>query len=513
MSVNVKELMEQSAKYNQLREAVSFRGNALSYGEAWVRGIRLANGLLSLGVEPGDRVGVLESNCLEAADFYQAGAIGNFVRVPLYARNSPDIHLHMLENTQCKALLVSPEYCHEIEGIEASLPDLKIIVRDDSYHTWLSDQSDEDPGVEISSDDYFIIRHTGGTTGKPKAVAYTHRGWIDACRDWFYIFPQLLPGDGCLHVGPISHASGYQYLPTWLGGGCNVMVDHFDVDETLEMISSGKVSYVQLVSTMVRSIVQHPKAKSTNFSGLKCVLVGAGPSQDATILAARELMGDVLYQGYGQTEVLPVAFMGPEQWFADIEGSEPLRACGTRLPYALIDIWGDDNKPLPIGEVGEIVAKTDGQMFGFWNNPEATGERIVNGWVKTGDIGRIDKNGYVYLLDRSDDMIISGGYNIWPSEIENVVASHPKVKEVVAFGIPDEKWGETPCVVCVVEQMEAVDASEVRHMVEKALGSYKKPSQVHFQCEPLPKTPAGKLKRKDVREPYWAGAGRRIFGS
>lgn len=511
--MNVKELMWQSVKYNSNRAAITFRGETLTFSEAWERGVKLANGLASLGVQPGDRIGVLESNCLEAADLFQAGAIGNYVRVPLYARNSSDVHLHMLANTQCKVLLVSPEYYSEVEAIKDQLPDLKVIVRDANYKAWLVEQSDIDPDVNISQDDYFIIRHTGGTTGKPKAVAYTHRAWNDACRDWFYIFPQLLPGDGCLHVGPISHASGYQYLPTWFGGGRNVMVDHFDVDETLEMITSGKISYMQLVSTMVRAIVQHPKASITDFSGLKCVLVGAGPSQDATVLAARELMGDVLYQGYGQTEVLPVAFMGPEQWFAKVEGSEPLRACGTRLPFALIDIWDEENNPVPLGEVGEIVAKTDGQMISFWQNPEVTSERIVNGWIKTGDIGRIDKNGYVYLLDRSDDMIISGGYNIWPSEIENVIASHPKVKESVAFGIPHEKWGETPCVVCVVEEIDDLTETEVIEMIEHALGSYKKPSKIKFQIEALPKTPAGKLKRKDVREPYWAGVGRRIGGS
>ena len=152
-------------------------------------------------------------------------------------------------------------------------------------------------------------------------------------------------------------------------------------------------------------------------------------------------------------------------------------------------------------------------MSSFWNNPEATAERIVDGWIKTGDIGRIDKNGYVYLIDRGDDMIISGGYNIWPSELENVIAGHPKVLEVAVVGVPDEKWGETPCAICVIQENSAVTEGEIRDLVAETLGSYKKPSIVQFRTSPLPKSPVGKVKRKDLREPFWVGAERRIAGS
>lgn len=291
------------------------------------------------------------------------------------------------------------------------------------------------------------------------------------------------------------------------------MVDHFEVESTLAIIEKERIAYTQWVSTMLRAIIQNPASRARDLSSLKCILIGAAPVQDSTILAARELFGDVLYQGYGQTEVLPVAFMGPQQWFAQVEGSNPLRACGMPLPYAQIQIWDDDNKSLPVGEVGEIVAKTDGQMSCFWNNPEATAERIVDGWIKTGDIGRIDKNGYVYLIDRGDDMIISGGYNIWPSELENVIAGHPKVIEVAVVGVPDEKWGETPCAIVVVRDDSLVTESEIRDLVAEVLGSYKKPSIVQFRTTALPKSPVGKVKRKDLREPFWVGIDRRVAGS
>lgn len=512
--MDVKRLMSRAALHFSDREAVVHGERRMTFREAWTRGVQLANGLFTLGLDPGDRIAVLEDNSIEAADTFQGAAAGNFVRVPLYARNDRDSHLHMMRHTNCRALLVSEKYANEVAELEKELPDMMhVIVRDESYEPWLARQSDAEPAVSVEPDDWFIIRHTGGTAGKPKAVAYSHKSWLAAGRDWFYIFPAVEPGDKCLHVGPISHASGYQYLPVWLAGGCNVMVDHFDVDETMRLIEEERIKYTLFVPTMLQTILRDPVARGRDYSSLKCILVGSSPIQDTTAVAARELFGDVLYQGYGQTEALPIAFMGPRQWFAQVEGSTPLRACGMPLPFAMVDIWDEDNRPLPPEEIGEIVAKTDGQMTAFWNNPEATQERIVDGWIKTGDIGRIDKNGYLYLLDRSDDMIISGGYNIWPTELENVIANHPEVIEVAVFGVPHDKWGETPFAVCVVKDPARVTESEVIQMVADALGSYKKPSGVRICTEPLPKTPVGKIKRKAMREPYWSGHDRRISGS
>jgi len=268
-----------------------------------------------------------------------------------------------------------------------------------------------------------------------------------------------------------------------------------------------------MVPTMANALVRDNTARGRDFSRLKCILIAAAPIADATALAAREVFGDVLYQGYGQTEVLPVAMMGPSAWFAEIEGSTPLRACGMPLPFAQIQIWDEDNNELPRGEVGEIVARSDGQMVGFWNNPEATAERIVRGWVKTGDMGRLDANGYLYIVDRSDDMIISGGYNIWPMELENVISDHEAVIEVAVFGVPHEKWGESPYAVCVVAEAALVSEDEIISLCADRLGSYKKPVGVRFQTAPLPKSPVGKIKRKDLREPFWEGHDRRVSGS
>ena len=512
--MDVRTLMRRAAQHYSDFEAIVHNDIRLTFAQAWERGVRLANGLLAMGLKPGDRVGVLEDNSVEAADLFQAAAIANLVRVPLYPRNGRPAHTHMLGHTNCRALLVSEHLAHEVEGMQQELPDLEhIFVRDAGYEDWLAVQSAKDPDMVIAPDDYFIIRHTGGTTGLSKGVAYTHKAWLAAGRDWFYSFPPVEPGDKCLHLGPISHGSGYQYLPMWLSGGCNIMLDHFETGHTLHVIEQECINFLFMVPTMVNAVVHDNDARGRDFSSLKCLLVAAAPIQDATALAAREIFGDVLYQGYGQTEVLPVSMMNSNQWFVDVAGSNPLRSCGLALPFSEVEIWDEDNNPVAPNEVGEIVARSDGMMSEFWNNPEATAERIVNGWIKTGDLGKLDTNGYLYVVDRADDMIISGGFNIWPAELENVLAGHADVLEVAVFGVPHERWGETPHALCVVSEGSSVTAEELTELVSNDLGSYKKPGGVTLTTEPLPKSPVGKIKRKDLREPFWVGVDRRVSGS
>jgi acyl-CoA synthetase (AMP-forming)/AMP-acid ligase II len=513
--MDVRTQMRSAVGYYAGREAVVAAGRRLSFAQAWERGVRMANGLLSLGLRAQDRVGVLEDNTVEASDFFLGAAIANLVRVPLYPRNARASHTHMLGHTGCRAVVVGEKYLPEIEGLQRELPELQhIVVRDGAYETWLAAQSPVDPDPPIAPEDIYIIRHTGGTTGRSKGVAYTHRSWLAAGRDWFYLYPPVVPGDSCLHVGPISHGSGYLFVPIWLGGGRNVMLDRFDPAAVLDVFERERIGYVFIVPTMLNAINRVPGIETRRFPDMKCMTVAAAPIADDTALRAYATFGDALYQGYGQTEVLPVAMMGPRQWFAkDVPGSNPLRACGMPLPFAQLQIWDEENRPVKPGELGEIVAKCDGQMTGFWNDPAATAERMVDGWVKTGDVGYLDANGYLYMVDRVGDMIVSGGFNIYPAELENVLAGHPDVVEVAVFGIPHERWGETPCAVCCVRPGARVSEGELIELCGERLGSYKRPGKVVLREDPLPKTPVGKIRRKELREPFWAGHARRVAGS
>jgi acyl-CoA synthetase (AMP-forming)/AMP-acid ligase II len=509
--------MRQSAQFNAKRLAIVHNDTELTFAEAWDRAKRMANGLLAMGLRPGDRVGVLEDNSIEAQDFFAGAAIAGLVRVPLYARNAPESHHHMLSHTGCRALVVAEQYVADVSTIRETLPDLgTVFVRDGSYESWLGEQSAVDPNVDIAPDDWYIVRHTGGTTGKSKGVAYTHRSWLAAGRDWFYNFPPMQAGDSCLHVGPISHGSGYLYTPTWLSGGTNVLLDHFDPSETLDVMESRGIGYMFLVPAMLNSIVREPSARTREWSKLKVIQIGGAPINDDTALLGRDVFGDVLYQGYGQTEALPVCMMGPTEWFSEVAGSNPLRSAGRALPFAYLQIRDTDDHSvaLPIGEEGEIAISCDGQMLGFWDNEEATAERLTSdGFVLTGDIGRLDENGYLYVLDRKDDMIISGGFNIWPAELENVIQNHPEIIEVAVVAVPNHRWGEAPMALCVVREGATVTEAEVIALCVEHLGSYKKPAKVEFRHEALPKSPVGKLQRKVLREPYWAGFDRRVSGN
>ena len=509
--------MRQSAQFNAKRLAIVHGDVELTFAQAWDRGIRMANGLLAMGLRPGDRVGVLEDNSIGAQDFFAGAAIAGLVRVPLYARNSVESHEHMLGHTGCRGLVVAEKYVADVSAVLPRLQDLvTMFVRDDSYETWLAEQSARDPDVAITPDDWYIVRHTGGTTGKSKGVAYSHRSWLAAGRDWFYNFPPMQVGESCLHVGPISHGSGYLYTPTWLSGGTNVLLDRFDPAQTLDLMEDRGIGYMFLVPAMLNSLVREPSARRRDWSKLKVIQIGGAPINDDTALLGREVFGEVLYQGYGQTEALPVCMMGPTEWFAKVDGSNPLRSAGRALPFAYLQIRNADDHTVtvPIGEEGEIAISCDGQMLGFWENDDATAERLTpDGFVLTGDIGRLDENGYLYVLDRKDDMIISGGFNIWPAELENVIQNHPEIIEVAVVAVPDERWGEAPMALCVVALDAGVTEADVIALCVDHLGSYKKPSRVEFRHEPLPKSPVGKLQRKVLREPYWTGHDRRVAGN
>ena len=295
-----------------------------------------------------------------------------------------------------------------------------------------------------------------------------------------------------------------------------MLLDHFDPGDTIEVMESEGVAYMFLVPAMLNALARHPTAGERDWSRLSVLQIGGAPINDDTALLARDVFGDVLYQGYGQTEALPVCMMGPQEWFSSVEGSNPLRSAGRALPFAYLQIRDaeDPSVELPIGSEGEIAIKCDGQMLEFWDNEEATAERMTSdGFVLTGDIGRLDENAYLYVLDRKDDMIISGGYNIWPAELENVIHNHPAVVEVAVVAAPHERWGETPIALCVVADGADVSADDIIGLCARELGSYKKPTAVEFRTDPLPKSPVGKLQRKVLREPYWAGFDRRVSGN
>lgn len=511
--MDVPSLMRQALTFNVDRPAVITENETLTFAQMWDRGVRLANGLIELGVEPGDRVAGLEENNLGAADLFLGSAIAGAVRVPLYARNRRLSHGQMIEQTQSKVVVTDHTFIDDVHGLDREIETLDhILDRGDDYEQWLMSQSGEDPMVEVRPNDWYIIRHSAGTTGRPKGVGYTQHDWLVNCRNWYYRLPNLEVESVVGHAGPISHASGYLFLPAWLHGSTNGAFGAFDAAKVLDMMQRHRVTHAFAAPSMLAALAAHPGADTGDWSALQCLLIGGAPSTDATILAGRRVFGDVLYQVFGQTEAVPLTIMTPSEWFAEAPGSTPLRAAGRPLPFAQVEIRDEAGVAVPLGEIGEICAKVEAQLRGFWNDDAATADRLVDGWIHTRDIGRIDTNGYLYVLDRADDMIVSGGFNIWPAELETVIADHPDIVEVAVFAIPHDRWGETPMAVCCVTDGARVTSDEIIALVADALGSYKKPTRVELTDQPLPKSPVGKLMRKTLRDPHWADRDRRVEG-
>jgi acyl-CoA synthetase (AMP-forming)/AMP-acid ligase II len=512
--MNVRDLLKRSAEFHRNRDAVVYGERRVTFGDAWQRGLRMANGLLSMGAKPGDRVAVLEDNCLESVDFLLGTAIAGLVRVPLFARNKRKSHAEMLRSSGCRVAVVSEHYADELDGFADELDDLNtVFVRDAGYEDWLAAQSDSDPGPAIDFDDLYALRFTGGTTGEPKGIPLTHRIFINQFRDWFYGLPALGQDDAVLHAAPISHASGYWFIPAWMAGARNVMVSAFVPPDILDLLADEEISFLFLPPTAINALCHTPGAAEREWPKLKVLLSASAPIAETTATLAHETFGDVMYHAYGLSEALPVAQMGPKDWFAKFEDSNPLRACGKPLPFTEMQIWDENDQPVETGGEGEIVVRSEGQINGYWKNEEETAQKFTDGWLRTGDIGRLDNRGYLYLLDRKNDMIISGGFNIYPAELENVISGHPDVVEAAVVGVPHDKWGETPLALCTVKDGAGVAEEDIVALVADALGSYKKPGHVELTSEPLPKTPVGKIDRKAIKAVKWAALEASIGGA
>jgi len=509
--MNVRDMMRRSATFHRDRIAIIAGDARLTYRQAWERGVRMANWLRSLGLVPGDRVGSLEDNTLEAVDFFLGAAIANVIRVPLYARNARASHQFMLDHTGCKAVVVAERYADQLAGLEREITSLEhILVRKPSdYEERLASFPATDPDVPVRGEDGYVIRHTGGTTGKSRGVLFTHQGWLDIGRNWFFPMPPMNVGDVCMHIAPISHASGYQFVPVWLMGGINLVVQKFQPDRVLDMMVSERVAYVFMAPTMVQDVLQVRDVEKRDWSALKVLLIGAAPITETTVRRAHAVWGNSLCQLYGQTEGVPGTITMASDWVVEVPGSQPLRSLGKVHPFCELEIRDPEtHEVLPYGQEGEIAFKVAGQMSGYWKDEEATRATLRDGWILTGDIGYLDENGYVYMRDRKDDMILSGGFNIWPVELENVLARHPAVVEVVVFGVPSERFGEVPYAICKVTDPEAVTEQALIALCASELGAYKKPIRVQIGTESLPRTPVGKISRSQIRAPFWEGTGR-----
>ena len=482
-----------------------------SYGELYERSCRLANGLTALGLRPQDRVAILGHNSIASLEQLTGLALGGFARVSLHTLNPVSMHRFMIEHVGARALIVTEELYPKVKGLAAEIESLEFVVvlgegGEIGYETLLAGASPAFPDARIDPDDVLHLQFSSGTTGKPKAVIATHRAWIGETSENLLMLPPLDTTDRYLAAGPLTHAAMTVYFAL-MARGCSVVVmEKFDPAHAAELIERERCTFTMLVPTMIQLFVNHPEVRARDLSSLRVLLYAGSPITEQAIRDARALLGDVLYQTYGQSEGIPLTILTPADHARGIEGDRDLlRSAGRPTPNSLVKIIDDAGNELGPGEVGEIAMYTPGQMRGLWNNPSATAERFTpDGFVKTRDIGYLDANGYLYLADRKEDMIISGGFNIWPAEVENALASHPAVLEVSVFGVPHPKWGETPVAVVVLRDGAAATDTELIDWCRQEVGSLKKPTRVEFRSRSLPKSAVGKVLRRSLRDEFVA---------
>lgn len=520
---------------SQIRRVARERGGStavvvgeqeLTYGQLFDRATRLANGLRNLGVQPGDRVAMLGDNSIETLEQVAACALGNHVRVTLYAYHSAEVNRYLLELTGCRAIVVQRRYLARLAPLVADLPDLVVVAYGDAadaqkghdYDALLSSSSDEPVVVPCTPDDVHIIRFSSGTTGRPKGIYHSIRHWKAYNDEWRWVTPLVTTRSTYLVPGSIAHL-GVAFLWQFLAvGGRFVLMPSFNPAEALHAIEAYRVTHTAMAPVMIKDLLDHEDARRRDLTSLECLMYAGSPIATTTLRRAVSTFGPVLYQLYAQSEVMPVTVLQPHEHVLDGAPEETgrLRSAGRATPHVRLTVRDDDGKELGPGQVGEVAAWSPGQMTGFWNDPDADKARLLpDGAILTRDMGYLDEQGYLFLVDRKDDMIVSGGYNIWPSELEDTLAAHPAVADVCVVGVPSERWGETPLAVVVPKDPDVdhdVLLQELIALTRDRLGSVKKITSLELVDE-LPRSGAGKLLRSHIKSRYWSSDGVRIGGS
>ena len=504
MSTTYLELIHRGAGYNPERTAIVFGDQSLTFGETQTLSNQLAHALIERGVQRGDRVALLLNNGLYSVPVDFACVKAGINRVPLNARLSLEEHLRMLEETGVSVLLYGADLAERAAALGDAHGGLVCHgIGDDTVGDDLlaaaARCSEAAPDVAVAPDDVILTLFTSGTTGTLKAAQHTQASYAGVCRNVLLNLLDVQRDDAMLHAASLIHASGVFVLPFWLRGARTVIMPGFDPDAFLDLIEQQSITAVNMVPTMLQMLLDHPRFVTTDVSLLRQVIYGASPMPRPVIEQAIQLWGrEKFWQYYGQTECpLAIAVLRPEDHQDDLLG-----ACGRPsldVEIRLVDEAGQD---VPTGEPGEIAVRAPSMMAGYHNAPALNQEMFMEGgWLRTRDVGAFDERGYLHLKDRTSDMIITGGYNVYPREVEDVLVAHPAVLECAVIGVPDAKWVEAVTAVVALRSDQTVDQETLIAFVAERVASYKKPQRVIF-TDSIPKTAVGKLNRKALRDQY-----------
>ena len=500
------------------KAAIVWDGKTYTYADLAARVRRLANALVGLGIGKGERVGLLATNCVEHAETVFALSEIGAIWVPLNYRLTPSEIGVIVNGVECSAIVYSADMLETAETLRSEATSIRhwIGIGDgakigESYDGLLDKASDGAPPRRAVPEDLFAIMHTSGTTGLPKGTMLTHRQMLQG-----FAYSVMEYGartdDVALQVLAQFHAGANMYLMQQLLVGSTIFIhNQFDPDAVLRTIERERISFTGLVPSMLIFVLESDLIGTADVSSLKRLQYGASPIPVDRLARGLEVF-DADFQGiYGQTEaaVFVTHLSGDEHRRALAGEDGLLESCGKpTIGYEIMIADGDDNKLGP-GEIGEVLIRGDSVMSGYWNRPEATEQTLKGGWLHSGDMGRVDENGYIYIVDRKNDLIVSGGENVYPAEVENFISAHPEVMEVAVVGVPDDRWVESVKAIVAARPGSDLAESDIIEFCRGKLGGFKIPKSVDFVDE-LPRTPTGKVKKNVLREPFWEGHGRRV---
>ena len=494
--------------------AMIYEDRQTTYAEMEERANKQANKMLEAGIKAGDRIAILAKNIDRFFELNFATMKIGAVLVPVNFRLAPPEVAFVVNDARARFLFVGDDFYGLVEKIEDQLEHTDHIVGLHDNHPrwagfleWYKDASADRPDIAISGDDVAMQLYSSGTTGHPKGVELSHNNLLVLLPDAMTNWGKWEEDDVSIVAMPLFHIAGCEWgMLAFAAGATNIVMPEVDPGKILHDIETFKVTQALFVPAVILSLIQHPNCATTDFSSLKTVIYGASPIPFEVQQKAVALFGCDFAQVYGLTETTgAVTYLPPEAH----DGTTRMKSCGKAMATAEIRTIREDGNDCDPGEVGEILIKSGQVMKGYWNRPEATAEAIRDGWFYSGDAGYLDEEGYLYIHDRVKDMIVSGGENIYPAEVESALFGHPAIADIAVIGVPDDKWGESVKAVIVLNDGHALSEDDFIAYARDQIAGYKVPRSIDFMDE-LPRNPSGKILKRELRKPYWQGKERAV---